>query len=162
MSSWQDCLCRRLSACGRVAILGAGSELCGDDAAGMLLIEELRTRPLDKERVLLLAGSTAPENFTGPIRDYAPELLLLVDAAHIGGRVGDIALIEDRAIRGLDFSTHMLPFGVMLDYISQETGAEVAVVGIQPGNTEFATAPAPEIIAAVRNLADLISAAICK
>lgn len=159
---WRDCLRERLRGLSRVAILGVGSELCGDDAAGMLLIEELRVLLPDDGCTLLLAGSTAPENFTGPIRDYCPQLLLVVDAAHIGGETGAIAVVDAEAIGGMEFSTHMLPFGVMLAYICRETGAEVMVVGMQPGNTEFATPPSIAIISAVHTLAETIAEAICQ
>lgn len=155
---WRDQLEKRLVAASRLAVLGVGSELCGDDAAGMVLIERLRALLPDDGSVLLIAGSTAPENFTGVIRAYAPDLLLLVDAAQVGGAVGDIRCCAPEEIDGMGCSTHMLPLHVMLDYLAAETGCSVLVLGIQPGKMEFATDPSPQMLAAVERLAAAIAA----
>lgn len=152
--NWREQLQPRLRSVRRLAVLGAGSVLCGDDAAGMLLAERLQAHP--RHDLLALAGSTAPENFTGQIKDFAPELLLIVDAAFIGREVGEIALIEADQVKGVSFSTHMLPFTVLIDYLRRETGIETLIVGIQPGPTEFATEPGPLIVAAAEQLADFL------
>jgi len=150
--SWQEQLDRHLSSCVKVAVLGAGSELCGDDAAGMLLVQRL-VEAGAPPALLPLAGSTAPENFTGQIKAFRPDLLLLVDAAFVGGEIGDISLIKADQVKSVSFSTHMLPFTVMIDYLRQETGLETLILGIQPGETEFATAPCGRICSAVEELA---------
>ncbi len=157
MSTWQEIIGQEIRACRRLAILGAGSELCGDDAAGMLLIWRLQELLADQEQVLLLAGSTAPENFTGEIRRYQPDLLLLVDAAHIGGEIGRIAEIDLAEIRGMDFSTHMLPLDVMLRYLAQEVGCRIRILGIQPGQTEFASPACSRVKQSVEDLAQCIA-----
>ena len=48
----------------KIALLGVGSTLRSDDAAGMYFIELLKEL-LHQDRTLLISGSTAPENFTG-------------------------------------------------------------------------------------------------
>ena len=78
----------------KVAVLGAGSILCGDDAAGMLVAQKLRQVAAGNPRILALEGSTAPENFTGVIRAYHPDLLILVDAAYIEGEQGAVELLS--------------------------------------------------------------------
>ena len=70
----------------KIAVLGVGSTLRSDDAAGMYFIELLESL-VKKENVLLIAGSTAPENFTGVIKNFAPDILFIVDAAHVGARL---------------------------------------------------------------------------
>ena len=150
--SWQKQLDQRLAGCCKLAVLGAGSELCGDDAAGMLLVQRLQEAGPPPE-LLPLAGSTAPECFTGQIKAYQPDLVLLVDAAFVGHQVGDISLIEAADVRSISFSTHMLPFNVLIDYLRQEAGIETLILGIQPGETEFATAPCSRIQAAAEEIA---------
>lgn len=144
-----------LADCQRLAVLGAGSVLCGDDAAGMLLAERLQEAG-PGPRLLPLAGSTAPENFTGLIKEYAPDKLLIVDAAFIGLPVGEMAMIDPAEVKGVSFSTHMLPFTVLIDYLAQETGVATLILGVQPGQTEFATEPGPAIVAAMEELAALL------
>ena len=69
--SWQDELAGYMAGASKTVVLGAGSVLCGDDAAGMLVVELIQKAIGENTDCLLpLAGSTAPENFSGVIRDY--------------------------------------------------------------------------------------------
>lgn len=158
--TWQDQLRTELAEAKKVAVLGAGSILCGDDAAGMLLIERLQELLPADGSSLLMGGSTAPENFTGQIRTFQPDTLILVDAAFFDAAVGEIALLDRKNIKGIGFSTHMLPLHVMLDYIESEIGCHIIIVGIQPGETEFATEPSQAVKDAVAELAAFLAKAL--
>ena len=68
----------------RVAILGVGNESNGDDGAGVRVVRELAARMPATPGVLLIDAGTAPENFTGPLRRFRPELVIEIDAAHLG------------------------------------------------------------------------------
>ena len=72
------CLNSVLSQDKRIAVMGVGSELRNDDAAGMRLIEKLR-KSINRENVIFIVGGTAPENFTGVIKDFKPDELIIVD-----------------------------------------------------------------------------------
>lgn len=137
----------------RYAIMGVGSVLCSDDAAGMYFIERL-TRLIRREDVLLIAGSTAPENFTGVIKDFAPDRLFIVDAAYMGLSCGDTKVVPACDIDGLSFSTHMLPMSVMLEYLKSESGCEVIFIGIQPGSTEQGFTMCDEVKKGTERLAE--------
>jgi len=141
----------------RVLIMGIGSELRADDAAGMLLISLLQQRLAESERLCLVGGSTAPENFTGVIKSFAPEVLLIVDAAHLELQPGEARVVDDAQIGGLDFSTHMLPFPVMLNYLREEVQFTALVVGIQPQSTEMGEPMCPAVENTVHQLADLLA-----
>mgnify|MGYP000894402717 CR=1 FL=1 len=119
----------------RYAVMGVGSVLCSDDGAGMYLID-LLNRLMQREDVLLIAGSTAPENFTGVIKDFSPNRLFIVDAAYMGLSPGETKAVPACDIDGLSFSTHMLPMSVMLEYLKSESGCEVTFIGIQPESTQ--------------------------
>jgi len=71
----------------RVAVMGIGSRLRGDDAAGLLTAALLR-RALARQQVgvktLVVSGDTAPENVTGEIKKFRPTHLLILDAADTG------------------------------------------------------------------------------
>ena len=83
---------------------------------------------------VFLAG-TVPESITGPLRRYQPEHVLFLDAADMGARPGTIAVIEPEQIHASLVSTHVLPLSVVMDYVEQETGAGVTLLGIQPDLT---------------------------
>ena len=148
----------RLRGAGRLAILGAGSVLKADDAAGVRVVERLQAE-FDAENypnLLLCVGETAPENFTGKISRFEPDHILVIDAADLGQEAGAIADIPPDAVGGPTFCTHMLPLRVMLDYLVRETGARVTLLGIQHKSIAFDADMTPEIRSAV----DALSAAL--
>lgn len=148
-----ECLKNNIHAGQKFAVLGIGSVLRSDDAAGMYLIELLQDQ-IKREDVLLIAGSTAPENFTGVIKKFAPETLFVVDAAHMGLTPGEVKVIPADDIGGVSFSTHMLPLPVMLKYLESESGCGVVFIGIQPGSTEQGFEMCERVKNGTENLAD--------
>jgi hypothetical protein len=95
----------RLKGATRVVLLGVGSDLRGDDAAGMMAAERLSHTP----KLNVLLGGTAPENLTGEIKKLKPSHLLIVDAAEMKAEAGTIRLLTPEEIGGFSFSTHALP-----------------------------------------------------
>jgi hydrogenase 3 maturation protease len=94
----------------------------------------LDAAPGDQGKLRVHYGSSAPENCTGPIRSQAPSHLVLIDAAHLGGQPGDVALLERDQIVGTSFSTHTLPLNVIIDFIASSNPQleDVFLIGIQP------------------------------
>jgi hydrogenase 3 maturation protease len=135
-----------------------GSELRGDDVAGVLVARRLAAfcaaRPRLRRGVHLAAfdGGAAPENLTGEIARFAPDLVLLVDAAFLGEAPGAVALVPPERIAGVTFSTHMLPAPFLLDYLHQRTGCRSLVLGIQIAQKEPMSAVSPAVQAGVRRL----------
>ncbi|MGO9410171.1 MAG: hydrogenase maturation peptidase HycI [Spirochaetia bacterium] len=128
-------------------ILGVGSELRGDDAAGILVAE--RVSSLGLPGVRSLSGGTAPENLTGEIRKLSPSHLIIVDAADMGLAPGTIQILDPGEISGISFATHALPLSVLAGYLESETGCSVIIMGIQPRSLEFDAAVTPEASQAV-------------
>jgi hydrogenase maturation protease HycI len=124
----------------RLAVVGIGHELCGDDAVGLQLAIRLRSAVGPKERLLVVEAGPAPENFTGPLRRFRPDLVLLVDAAQMDGEPGAIAWVDPQEAGGISASTHTLPLHLFAGYLQAELGCAVALIGIQPAQT-FSDAP---------------------
>jgi hydrogenase 3 maturation protease len=141
-----------------VAVLGVGSELRGDDAAGGLLAAELSRHPLPG--VHALDGGSAPENLTAEIRRIAPSHLLIVDAAELGESPGTIRVIPSADIGGTSFGTHSLPLSVLAGYLRTEVGCSVTVIGIQPKSLVFGQEVSPEVTEAVAETARALRAAL--
>ncbi len=125
----------------RVCILGVGTELCHDDAAGLYCVEQLTAKlgiPIGAahDRILLVSGGPAPENFSGLIREFHPDLLVVVDAAFLELPAGSIQLLPEERAAGLSFSTHMLPLPMLLSYLKLACNCQTCLVGIQPATTE--------------------------
>jgi hydrogenase 3 maturation protease len=89
-----------------------------------------------RDDVLFISGSNAPENFTGVIKNFRPDILFIIDAARMGLKQGECMVLQESEIGGVSFSTHMLPLSVFISYLKSETGCGVVLVGIQPGCTD--------------------------
>lgn len=143
----------------RTCLVGIGSDLRGDDSAGLVVARAL----LDDERrrnapnILILEGGPAPENHTSKIRAFQPELVLFVDAAQMDELPGTIGWIPLDTIDGMSASTHSMPLSILASYITLEFGCEVAVLGIQPGQNAIGA----ELTHPVRAAVDGIVAEIC-
>jgi hydrogenase 3 maturation protease len=131
----------RLRNARKIAILGIGSELRADDAAGMVLARRLQAQ-IKKKRTRSLKvflGETAPENLTGEIKRFKPTHLIIIDAADFHEKPGAVGILDGAGEIGVSFSTHSIPIQIMKDYLFESTGCETIVIGIQPESLEFRT-----------------------
>ncbi|MBZ0281610.1 MAG: hydrogenase 3 maturation endopeptidase HyCI [Anaerolineae bacterium] len=129
----------------RVAIMGIGHELCGDDAAGVMVARALKPVFIHHQDILIIEGGHAPENQTGLLRRFAPDLVLLVDAAQMGESCGMVRWLGWQETSGLSASTHTLPLYVIAQYLHTELGCEVALLGIQPAQMTICTGLSPSV-----------------
>ncbi len=74
----------------------------------------------------------APENFTGTLRRFQPDLVVLIDAADMGLSGGEIACVDWSAAGGWSASTHTLPLNMLSSFLVSELDCQVMVLGIQP------------------------------
>jgi hydrogenase 3 maturation protease len=144
----------------RIAVLGIGHELRGDDAAGIAVARGLASLVNLRQRLLVIDVGPAPENFTGTVRRFKPDLVLLVDAAQLNEAPGSLRWIDWQDTVGLTASTHTLPLHVLSRYLAGELGCKVALLGIQPAHTAFGAPLSPGVRRAVdsvvRKLADML------
>jgi hydrogenase 3 maturation protease len=117
-----------------VVVLGVGSPLRSDDAAGLHVAAALGRVPLPG--VTVIQAGPAPENFTSEIRRLNPAVVLIVDAAHMGEAPGSLRVIAPEQIAGVSFGTHGLPLSLLSDYLRRETGCSVVFLGIEPASVD--------------------------
>jgi hydrogenase 3 maturation protease len=137
----------------RMAVVGIGHELCGDDAAGVRIASILNQLAVGNDSLLAVEAGPAPENFTGTLRRFGPDLILLVDAALMDAEPGTVRWLDWREASGISASTHTLPLHMLAAFLTDDLGCEVALAGIQPEQT-FADAPlTPRVQAAADEMA---------
>jgi hydrogenase 3 maturation protease len=141
----------------RLAVLGIGYELYGDDAVGVWVAGRLRTLVPASEGLLVVQGGSAPENFTGTLRRYGPDLVLMVDAALLDLEPGKTGWLPWQDTRGFSASTHTLPLHILASYLTTELNCEVALLGIQPAQTQVGAPLSPEVQQAAEDVAKGIS-----
>mgnify|MGYP000111894427 CR=1 FL=1 len=144
--SWKDSLCQTLKLFkksnaepARICILGVGNDLRGDDSAGLIVARKLSAEETLRgaANVLVLEGGPAPENQTGKLRAFQPELVILIDAAHLDEAPGTVQFIPLEFIDGMSASSHSLPLSMLARYITLEFNCQVEVLGIQPAQNEI-------------------------
>jgi hydrogenase 3 maturation protease len=148
-----------LEGASRIAILGVGSDLRSDDAAGLLVAERVEKACGGKSAVLVVKGATAPENFTGPIVAFRPSHLVIVDCAELGSPPGSVRLFPAEEIGGVTSNTHALPLKIVIDYINRNHPCRAVVIGIQPKGLDFDGEISGEVLAAVDRVARALIAA---
>jgi hydrogenase 3 maturation protease len=141
----------------RLAVLGIGHELYGDDAVGVWLAGRLRTMAPARAGLLAIQGGPAPENFTGTLRRFEPDLILMVDAALMGLEPGSTAWLSWRDTTGFSASTHTLPLHILAGYLTAGLNCEVALLGIQPAHTQVGALLSPEVQEAAEGIAKSIT-----
>ena len=144
----------------RVAILGVGSPMRGDDAVGLEVVKLLKGRGL--EGVLVLETQTVPESFTGVLREFKPTHVLLIDAAHLDAEPGEARFIPTQLICDVCISTHKLPLTVLSDFLEGTLGSGVRLVGIQPRSVYFGEEMTPELQDAAARVADTLCMALAR
>jgi hydrogenase 3 maturation protease len=124
----------RLGKARRIAIVGVGDELLPFDRLGMVAAKKIDK--LQMSHVGVFFAGTVPESVTGPVRRFRPDHTFFLDAADMGAEPGTIAVIDLQKIQAGLFSTHVLPLSVVMEFLAQESGTGVTLLGIQPDRSE--------------------------
>ena len=135
---------------GNVAVLGFGNRLWRDDGAGSVLAERLKDA---HPHAPVFDAGMVPENFLEKVAATEPDRVLLIDAADFAGEPGEVRMFagDDLAFTGI--STHAGSPRMLAGYLEARTGAQVALLAIQTGNTEQGDGLSAEVETAVTVLA---------
>ncbi|MCX5714691.1 MAG: hydrogenase 3 maturation endopeptidase HyCI [Candidatus Omnitrophica bacterium] len=150
----------------RIAFLGVGSELHGDDAAGMLVARQIKDFPSRKKikaKVEVFLGHTAPENLTGQIKKFKPTHMIILDAADVGAKAGKIIIFDPQDEAQVCMSsTHRLPLRILADYLKTSVGCQTLIIGIQPKIIGFGQDACLQVRRAAQKVAESIKALLSK
>jgi hydrogenase 3 maturation protease len=165
LNSWQTTLnlfLSQQSAKRRMAIVGIGNTLRGDDAAGILVARALMSSPFirDLATVRVIDASYAPENSTAELRRFAPDRVLFIDAAEMHEIAGTIRWIEMDELDGMSASTHTLPLSMLAKYLTLELKCKVTLLGIQPASNEVGETVSIEVTRAANTVVEALVGAL--
>jgi hydrogenase 3 maturation protease len=154
-------LARRLDGASRIAVLGIGDDLNPRDRPGILAA--LMVHALAVPGVTCYLTGTMPENFTSALRKDRPSHVIMIDAADMERSPGSVGIIHPAQVRGQRFSTHAMPLTLVIEYIEQDIGAEVVLVGIQPDpvppTEDEPAAPSASVWTGIRQVSEAFSKA---
>lgn len=109
-------------------IMCIGNREGGDDAIGPYIADKLK----DSDIKVIDCG-TVPENYTGVVKKYNPNNLVIVDATDMGLKSGEIRIIPKEKIGVMHVSTHGIPVSVLINYLEKYI-KNIIFIGIQPIN----------------------------
>jgi len=101
----------------------------GDDAVGPYIADVLKQKKLDY--IEIIDAGTVPENYTGKIKDYKPEKLVLIDSVDMDLKPGEIRKVPKEKIGVMHISTHGIPLSVLINYLERYV-KNIFLIGIQP------------------------------
>lgn len=130
----------------RIAFMGIGNEFKADDIFGPLVVERLSTIFPRSENILILNAGTAPENFSGTLRRFNPDLVVMIDAVDMQKEVGTVAWVDYDSLEGISAFTHAPAPAMLAGFLRDELHCRIALIGVQPGSLEF-DQPASETVA---------------
>ena len=136
--SFESQLSDFLADCEKLIILGVGNELKCDDGVGPFIIKRLKEEDIeDKEKLFFINAETVPENFTGKIRKEKPTHLIIVDACLMGGKPGDIKIVDKDDFANIGISTHSMSLSFFVRYLEEGNDFRIIFVGIEPESMDY-------------------------
>jgi len=144
-----------LSDAERVVIAGIGNPIRMDDFVGVKIVQDLRGKV--SEKVYLIECETVPESFIQQIMNFNPTHVLLLDAAILGLKPGDLRLVKPEQLTNFPaFSTHMLPLRIFCEYLAKTTKAKIALLLIEPKKVDFGEGLTPEVKATAQSVVNAL------
>lgn len=156
----------------KVAVLGIGSPILGDDALGIFFIKELKKRFREtlgfssrrfievKKRLplKLFSCETVPENYTGEIKKFNPTHIIIVDAAEMGKGAGEVCILDkkDKFVEA-SFSTHRPHRKALNEYLRRSLNCRIISICIQVKTVKFGAPLSREVEKTVKQVVDIIS-----
>ena len=130
-----------LNDCEKLIVLGVGNELKSDDGAGPFIVKKLKQQDIENKNLLFIDAKTVPENFTGKIRKENPTHLIIVDACLMGGRPGDMKIVDKNDFADIGISTHSMSLAFFVRYLEKDTEFRIIFVGIEPETMDWGAEP---------------------
>jgi hydrogenase 3 maturation protease len=149
---------KKLKEAKKIAFVGIGSQLRGDDAAGTVLAELLEKYSNEKFKVFPAASS--PENITGQIKQFKPDYIIIADAAKMDEKPGTVKLFDSNESFGQSFSTHRMPIKLFITYLQNFLNFKYLFIAIQPADDSFGNNLSEPVLSAVKTLAEIFESLI--
>jgi hydrogenase 3 maturation protease len=144
---------------GRIAVMGIGNTMRGDDGLAVHLVNSVRQSSLSPNVGLFVCEMT-PENFVGPVTEFQPDTILMIDAAELGEPPGSVHLVDAQDIADSGMTTHTLSLRLLATVLESATNAEVALLAVQPKRRDFGAEISPEVSETLDYLTQLVHAII--
>ena len=128
---------------------------------GVKIVQDLKGKV--SKNLCLIECETVPESFMQEIVDLKPSHVLLIDAAILGLKPGETRLVFPEQVTDFPaITTHVLPLRIFCEYVTKMAGAKIALLLIEPENTEFGEGLTPEVQAAADRIVAVLRKLLCE
>lgn len=148
IAGWQPNLQRILtssSPSNKIAIVGMGHPLRGDDHVGSFVANSLveQTNSALRKGTYFFQAEDSVEALITRLTDLGPKQVVFIDACEMGAKPGETRLLTVGQTSYPFFTTHGIPLRVLSERLLPDS--EVWVLAIQPKQTEFGYGLSPEV-----------------
>ena len=137
----------------KVAVIGVGNRMRGDDGVGSVIAERLQG--LARGNLLVIDAETVPENYLGVLLDSKPEFVLFIDAVDFGGEAGEWALVPLSVLGDKVPTTHTVSLK-LLGQILESNSIECLLLAIQPKQIGFGAPMSEEVASAAESIVQML------
>lgn len=137
----------------RPAIVGIGNIIKSDDGFGSYLAQRL-LECNRKDNILVIDGTTFPENYAGKLIKFNPDILVFIDTVSMKNKKdGELVIINQDEVIASGISTHNYSFSFFIDYLKSECDVkDVFIIGISPISLSFGEEMSSNLNIALSNL----------
>jgi len=141
----------------KIAVVGLGNVLMGDDGAGVAALDSLQGK-VDEDVVLAEVG-TAALKAQALLEEV--DHVVAIDAVQAGGPPGSVYCFSlDDAEMNACHSLHEMGIAGVLKLMPEESRPQVRVVGVEPESIEMRMELSPTVQAALPMVAETVLATI--
>lgn len=144
----------------RIAVIGIGNVLLGDDGFGPFVIELLRTRWEFPDNVVLIDAGTPSLDLIGHLRGH--DAAILIDTVAATGQPGEVRTYGGDALRNMPLSPRLSPHdpavqeALCIADLAGTAPRDVLLVGVIPDSTEMGPGMTPLVYAAALEAASIV------
>ena len=159
-ANWQPRLRRILASAlptARVALVGVGHPMRGDDFVGSFIVKTLMKR-IRTDKVVLFDAEDGVEWVISKIAESNPKHLILLDACEMNAASGAVALMPLAETNYPFFTTHGIPLKLLASRLLPSV--ETSILAIQPDRMGLNESLSPAVLAAANSISNLVAATL--
>ena len=140
---------------GTLLVITVGNPLRSDDGVGPYIAAHAK-RP--KNGIIILDAGERPEDIVGKAIEIRPERVVIIDAADFAGEPGEVRAIPEEFMQENPISTHRFPLRVISRLVTEDTGARVDFICIQPESVGFGEGLSDTVRSSAEEIVMMLSA----
>lgn len=144
-----------------MVVIGLGNSDRADDGVGLVLVSKLQA--CFPDRIFLETEHTLETLVLELLEREDVRMVLFIDAAHFGGKPGDIRFFHAEDIERFIpmLSTHKVPISLLMHLI-RDRGKNPVLLGIEPKSVALFGSMSPEIQSTMNRLEMVIKGCLLK